>query len=58
LVRAGFSGAPQEVEKLRAMGLYKAVDSFVDYFYRQPQTNAPLDITQPVPADPYCATGS
>lgn len=45
LVRAGFGGTPQEVEKLRAMGLYKAVAQLVEY-YRQPAANVSFD---PVP---------
>jgi len=51
LVRAGFGGTPQEVEKLRAIGLYKAVDYLVE-FYRLPQ---PAQTFDPIPlpaADP------
>ncbi|MCH8922013.1 MAG: DUF1800 family protein [Planctomycetes bacterium] len=51
LVRAGFGGTPREVEKLRAMGLYKAVDYLVD-FHRRPSARAALDVTPPMPADP------
>lgn len=45
LVRAGFGGSPQEVEKLHALGLYKAVAQLVEY-YRQPAANVSFD---PVP---------
>lgn len=45
LARAGFGGTPQEVEKLHAMGLYKAVAQLVEY-YRQPGANISFD---PVP---------
>lgn len=51
LVRAGFGGTPQEVEKLHAMGLYKAVDHLVE-FYRQPATGPLLDLTPPISVDP------
>ncbi len=51
LVRAGFGGTPQEVEKLRAMGLYKAVDHLVE-FYRQPANGPILDLTTPLTVDP------
>ncbi len=51
LVRAGFGGTPQEVQKLYQMGLYKAVDHLVE-FYRQPAANAPFDATPPLAADP------
>lgn len=51
LVRAGFGGTPQEVEKLRAMGLYKAVEQLVE-FYRQPTVGPALDLTPPLPVDP------
>ena len=51
LVRAGFGGTPQEVEKLHAMGLYKAVDYMVDYYQRPPAPVA-LDIVPPLPRDP------
>ena len=50
LVRAGFGGTPQEVEKLCAMGLYKAVDYLVD-FHRQPPASALLDAAPPLSAD-------
>ncbi|MCI0541645.1 MAG: DUF1800 family protein [Verrucomicrobiales bacterium] len=51
LVRAGFGGSPQEVEKLCAMGLYKAVDHLVE-FYRQPAPGAAFDPVPPLPVDP------
>ncbi len=51
LVRAGFGGTPSEVEKLRTMGLYKAVDYLVD-FHRRPSPRASLDVVPPTPADP------
>ena len=51
LVRAGFGGTPQEIEKLHAMGLYKAVDHLVE-FYRQPASGPSLDLTPPLPVDP------
>ncbi len=52
LVRAGFGGTPQEVQKLSAMGPYRAVDHLLQ-FYKQPAANAPLDITQPLLTDPF-----
>ncbi|HJN08551.1 MAG TPA: DUF1800 family protein [Pirellulaceae bacterium] len=51
LVRAGFGGTPQEVEKLHAMGLYKAVDHFVE-FYRQASDSPSLDPMTPFSVDP------
>ena len=51
LVRAGFGGTPQEVEKLHSMGLHKAVDTLVD-FHLQPSANVPLDIALPQKANP------
>jgi uncharacterized protein (DUF1800 family) len=51
LVRAGFGGTPQEVKKLHALGLYKAVDYLVE-FYRQPSGGASLDPTPLLQADP------
>ncbi len=51
LVRAGFGGTPQQVEKLRAMGLYKAVDHLVE-FYRQPSDGPSLDLTPKLVVDP------
>ncbi len=51
LVRAGFGGTPQEVEKLQKMGLYKAVDFLVE-FYRHP-AGAPFDAVPPVEMDPF-----
>ena len=51
LVRAGFGGTQQEVEKLCSMGLYKAVDYLVD-FHRQPPADALLDAAPPLAADP------
>lgn len=51
LVRAGFGGTPQEVEKLCAMGLYKAVDHLVE-FYRQPAPSTAFDPVPPKPVDP------
>jgi hypothetical protein len=52
LARAGFGGTPQEVERLCAMGPYKAVDHLLQ-FHEQPAADAPLDITQPLPTDPF-----
>lgn len=52
LARAGFGGTPQEVERLCAMGPYKAVDYLLQ-FHEQPAAAAPLDITQPLPTDPF-----
>jgi len=51
LVRAGFGGTPQEVEKLCEMGLYKAVDYLVE-FYRQPPGGPSFDAPPPLPVDP------
>lgn len=51
LVRAGFGGTPQEVAKLHAMGLYKAVDYLVE-FYRQPQPESAFDPIPPLAIDP------
>lgn len=51
LVRAGFGGTPQEVERLCAMGLYKAVDHVLD-FERQPYAATPFDATPLGPVDP------
>jgi len=51
LVRAGFGGTPQEVEKLRAMGLYKAVEHLVE-FYRHPVDGPALELTPLLPVDP------
>jgi uncharacterized protein (DUF1800 family) len=51
LVRAGFGGTPQEVEKLHALGLYKAVDHLVE-FYRQPASGLTLDPIPPLATDP------
>jgi len=51
LVRAGFGGTQQEMEKLCSMGLYKAVDYLVD-FHRQPPADAVLDAAPPLSADP------
>jgi uncharacterized protein (DUF1800 family) len=50
LVRAGFGGTPQEVERLCQMGLYAAVDYLVD-FSRQPAASAPLDASPASPSD-------
>jgi hypothetical protein len=51
MVRAGFGGSPQEVERLCKMGLYDAVDYLVD-FEKQPAALAPFDATPPPRADP------
>lgn len=51
LVRAGFGGTPQEVEKLVKMGLYGAVDHLVE-FYRHP-AGAAFDAAPPVEVDPF-----
>lgn len=51
LVRAGFGGTPQDVERLQKMGLYKAVDYLVE-FHRQP-AGAAFDATPPVEVDPF-----
>ena len=51
LVRAGFGGTPQEVDKLCAMGLYKAVDHLVE-FYRQPAPSTAFDPVPPKSVDP------
>ncbi|HJN13441.1 MAG TPA: DUF1800 domain-containing protein [Pirellulaceae bacterium] len=48
LARAGFGGTPEEVEKLHAMGLRKAVDFLVDY-QEQPAADIPLAIESPQP---------
>ncbi len=50
LVRAGFGGTPQEVNKFYALGLFKAVDTLVD-FRLQPAAKAALDISVPLPPD-------
>jgi len=54
LVRAGFGGTPDEVEKLHKMGLYKAVDYLVEY-YRQPGANIAFDPVPPLRGDPLHA---
>jgi hypothetical protein len=54
LVRAGFGGTPEEVEKIRAMGLYKAVDYLVD-FYHQPAAGPVLDPVPILPTDPLAS---
>ena len=51
LVRAGFGGTPQEVEKIHAMGLYKAVDYLVE-FGRQPAFASSFDPVPPTRIDP------
>ena len=51
LVRAGFGGTPQQIEKLHAMGLYGAVDHLVE-FYRQPSAGSVLHLTPPLSVDP------
>ena len=51
LLRAGFGGTPQEVDKLCRLGLYKAVDQLVE-FYRQPSVPVGLDVTPPLAVDP------
>ncbi len=50
LIRAGFGGTPQQVEKLYALGLFKAVDTLVD-FHLQPSAKATLDISVPLATD-------
>lgn len=51
LVRAGFGGTPEEVARLHAMGLYKAVNHLVE-FYRQPQPQSAYDPTPLILDDP------
>ncbi len=51
LVRAGFGGTPDEVARLHAMGLYKAVDHVVEY-YRQPAAAVAFDPLPPPRSDP------
>jgi hypothetical protein len=51
LVRAGFGGTPQDVERLCAMGLYKAVDHVL-HFELQPYAATPFDATPLGPVDP------
>ena len=51
LVRAGFGGTPQEVQKIQKMGLYQAVDYLVE-FYRQP-AGAAFDAVPPIEVDPF-----
>ncbi len=46
LVRAGFGGTPQEVRKLCALGLHKAVDYLVDYAFL-PAPDAPFEPLPP-----------
>jgi len=46
LVRAGFGGTPQQVKNLYELGMFKAVDTLVD-FHLQPSAKATLDITPP-----------
>ena len=54
LVRAGFGGTPQEVERLHKMGLYKAVDYLVEYaFLAAP--NLPFDGLPPERPEPIAA---
>lgn len=48
LFRAGFGGTPEEVTKLHALGLHKAVDFLVDY-HNQPDVDIPLGPAVKVP---------
>lgn len=50
LVRAGFGGTPREVKNIYDLGLYKAVDTLVD-FHLQPSAKARLDISLPAIPD-------
>ncbi len=52
LVRAGFGGTPQEVERLCQMGLYAAVDHLVDFARQPAAATAPLDASPKLPPDP------
>ena len=54
LVRAGFGGTPQEVERLHKMGLYKAVDYLVEYAFL-PAPNLPFDGLPPERPEPIAA---
>ncbi len=52
LVRVGFGGTPQDVERLFQMGLYAAVDHLVDFARQPAATTAPLDVSPNLPPDP------
>jgi uncharacterized protein (DUF1800 family) len=54
LVRAGFGGTPQEVDRLCQMGLHAAVDYLVD-FARQPAANVALEASPASPSDALAA---
>ena len=46
LFRAGFGGPPEEIEKLRGMGLHAAVDHLVEY-HKQPPCTILFDVAPP-----------
>lgn len=46
LCRAGFGGTPEQVAKLHAMGLHRAVEYMVD-FYKQPSYELSLELSLP-----------
>jgi uncharacterized protein (DUF1800 family) len=52
LNRAGFGGTPDEVAKLHAMGLHRAVEHLVE-FQKLPSPNAHVDVRLPERATPY-----
>jgi uncharacterized protein (DUF1800 family) len=52
LWRAGFGGTAEEVDRLCALGLHRAVDSLVDY-HRLPEPSVPLDVRAPEKETPF-----
>ncbi len=52
LARAGFGGTPKQVAELHAKGLYRAVDSLVD-FQNQPAASPVFDAAPPQARQPY-----
>ncbi len=52
LVRAGFGGTPDEVQKLYELGLHKAVDYMVD-IYERPQAHIEFDIMRLERPEPW-----
>jgi uncharacterized protein (DUF1800 family) len=52
LARAGFGGTPDEVEKLRALGLHRAVD-FLVHYQKVAAPDIPFEATAPERPEPY-----
>ncbi len=52
LARAGFGGPPEEVAKLQAMGLHRAVGQLVDFKNIQPP-DIPITVQLPEKPEPY-----